>query len=176
MIHGVDSRFFIADDGRIIFRAGRTAVVIPEPDLALVRRRNAQAIVVGVVSVLASLVGWPQAYWRVWWIAIGFGVAVAAKLAVSRWVRERYGSSGDPIVAEEIRAAQLRQTNPESLGMSIVSGGLAVVMLVSAILSGRPRGFSAVLLVLYVAQGFGATRRLRQMEQTDQEPYPNITR
>jgi phage shock protein PspC (stress-responsive transcriptional regulator) len=175
MVHGVDGRFFVSDDGRIIFRSWGRAVVIPEPDLSLVRRRNAQAIAFGVVAVLASMVGWPQAYWRVWWIAIGFGIAVAANLLVSRWVAERYGS-GDPTLAAEIRAAQLRQTSPGRIGSDIAMAVLGAGVVLIGIYTGRPVRASSFLLLGYVAHGFLGVRRLRQVHQLDAESYPQITR
>lgn len=176
MIHGVDGRFFIGDDGRIIYRSWGRAVVIPEPDLSLVRRRNAQATALGVVAILASMVGWPQAYWRVWWIAIGFGIAVAANLLVSRWVAERYGASDDPTLSKEIVAARLRHTSPGQIVSSIVMAVLSFGLILFGIYTGRAGSSSVFLLGVYAAHGLIGVQRLRKVEQVAAESYPYITR
>lgn len=148
----------------------------PRAGSVLVRRRNGQATALGVVAVLASMVGWPQAYWRVWWIAIGFGIAVAANLLVSRWVAERYGASGDPTLASEIEAARLRQTSPGQIGSDIAMAVLGAGVVLAGIYSGRPGRASSFLLLGYIANGLWGAQRFRKVQRAGRESSANVTR
>lgn len=176
MIHRIDSRFFVSDDGRIIFRAGKQYVVVPEQDLGLVRRRNMQANALGVIAVIASNFGWPQAYWRPWWLAVGIAIWVAAYLWVGRWVRERYSEATDPLLVDEVRKAVDRSIGATGAGNQLASGLFALFALTFAFLQDKPRSPWLLFLLIALSHFHGAFRRLRRLNETEAESYPNVTR
>lgn len=175
MVHRIDSRFFIADDGRIIFRTGQHYVAVPESDLGLVRRRNMQANALGVVAVIASNVGWPVEYWRPWWLAVGTGVWVAAYLWVGRWARERYADATDPAIAREIRQAVDRNLGP-SAANSFVIGAFGLVAVIATLLQDTPRSPWLLFLLLAATHLHGAFRSLRRLNETEADPRAHVTR
>ena len=175
VIHRIDSRFFVADDGRIIFRAGTHYVVVPEPDLGLVRRRNMQANTCGVIAVVVSNVGWPAAYWRPWWLAVGIAMWVAAYLWVGRWVRERYADATDPTIARDVRAAVDRTLGP-AVGNDIVAGVFGLIAFIAALLQNRPRSPWLLFLLVALTHLHGAFRNMRRLNETDAESTAGVTR
>ena len=175
MIHRIDSRFFVADDGRIIFRAGTHYVVVPEPDLGLVRRRNMQANALGVTAVVLSNFGWPAAYWRPWWLGVGIAIWGAAYLWVGRWARERYAEATDPTVARDVRRAVDRNLGP-SVGQNMVAGLFALLAFIGALLQSKPRSPWLGFLLVALTHLHGAFRSLRRLNDTDAESYADITR
>jgi len=167
MIRRVDSRFFITDDGRLIFRTLRHFVVIPESDLGLVRRRNFQANALGVVAVILSNIGWPQTYWRPWWLAIGIGVWIAAYVTVSRWVRERY-LEADFANQRELRSA-IDRGDPRTIGSDVLSALFALLSALIGLTDPKPRSPFVLLLLLSLLQFTGAFWRWKRASRVDSE-------
>ena len=168
MIRRIDSRFFIADDGRLYFRTLRHFVVIPEADLGLVRRRNFQANALGIAAVIVSNIGWPSAYWRPWWLAVGVGVWVAGYLAVGRWVRERYPEADGFTDQRELRTA-LRRADPRTVGSDVLSGMLGVLSALIGLTDHKPRSPFVLLLLLTLLHFTGAFRRWKRASDVDAE-------
>lgn len=176
MIHRIDTRFLIAEDGRILFRTGGQFVVVPEADLWLVRRRNMQANAIGIAAVVLSNVGWPQTYWRPWWLAVGLGIWFAAYLWVGRWARERYGPTTDPMIAQEIRRA-IDRSDPRSIGSEIAAGLLLALLAFAAVLvQDKPRSPWILFLVIAMTHFHGAFKRLRRLNETEPESPATVSR
>ena len=106
-MHAVDSRFFVADDGRIVFRTWQRIVYIPEPDLERVRRRNMWANVIGFAAV-AFESRLSKTIWHAWWGLVGCGDPGRRVFEVGRWARERYGDATSPAMEKDIRLALRR--------------------------------------------------------------------
>jgi hypothetical protein len=173
MITRVDSRFFVADDGRLIFRTGRAFVVIPEADLWLVRRRKFQANAVGACTVILSNIGWPTAYWRPWWLLVGIGVWAAAFLWVGRWARERYPEVNGVMDARELQDA-IRRADTRTVGSDLFAGVIALLMATLALIDHTPRSPAVLFLLPTLAHFTGAFRRWKRESETDARPYANV--
>ena len=168
MIRRVDNRFFITDDGRLIFRTLRHFVVIPESDLGLVRRRNFQANALGVVAVILSNIGWPQAYWRPSWLAAGIGVWIAAYLTVGRWVRERYPAADGFADQRELRNA-IDRADPRTVGSDVLSAVFGLLSALIGLTDHKPRSPFVLLLVLTLLHFTGALRRWKRASEVDSQ-------
>ena len=168
MIRRVDSRFLITDDGRLIFRTLRHYVLIPESDLGLVRRRNFPANALGVAAVVLSNIGWPRAYWRPSWLAIGIGVWVVAYLAVNRWVRERYPDADGVLDLRELRMA-IDRADPRSVGSDVLSAVFGLLSAVIGLTDHKPRSPFVLLLVLTLLHFTGAFRRWKRAGELDSQ-------
>jgi hypothetical protein len=174
MIRRIDSRFFIADDGRLIFRTLRRFVVIPEPDLGLVRRRNFQANAFGVFAVIVSNIGWPAAYWRPWWLLVGIGVWAAAFLLVGRWARERYPEAGGLVDARELRTA-IARADTRTVGSDVLAGTIALLSTILAVVAPRPHSPAVMFLVTALLHFTGAFRRRKSASDIEADAVPPST-
>ena len=167
-MHVVDSRFLIDDDGRIVFRTWNAYVVIPEADLRLVRRRNFQANLLGAVALLASNIGWPQAYWRPWWLAVGAAVWAALYLQVGRWARERYGAATDPRIGMEVRAALARSGVEPPMWATVAWSVLSLALLAASLTARHSNSMRSYLFIAALAHLFGLFRRRGRIESGGQ--------
>jgi hypothetical protein len=134
-----------------------------------------QANVLGVIAVIASNFGWPQAYWRPWWLAVGIAIWVVAYLWVGRWVCERYSESVDPLLAHEVRTAVDRSIGATGAGNQLASGVFALFAVAFA-LRDKPRSPWLLFLLIALTHFHGAFRRLRRLNETEAESSPNVTR
>jgi hypothetical protein len=168
-MHAVDSRFFVADDGRIVFRTWQRFVYIPEPDLERVRRRNMWANVIGFAAVAFSNLGYPRQYWHAWWGLVGVAIWVAAYFEVGRWARERYGDATSPAMEKDIRLALRRAGRGPNPSYEIAMGLIALVLMGINLVSGAPRPASTALLLGFVGNLFGAYRGVCQRQEAADE-------
>jgi hypothetical protein len=168
MIHRIDSRFLIADDGRLIFRTLRHFVVIPESDLGLVRRRNFQANAFGVFAVILSNIGWPATYWRPWWLLVGIAAWIGAFLMVGRWARERYPETSGLVDAGELRAA-ISRADTRTVSSDAFAGVVALLSTTLAVAAPRPHSPAVLFLLTAVLHFTGAFRRRKRTSEIEAE-------